>query len=164
MSEFNISTNILNSKLQNTNNSNISNESESEAIMLEDLNSPIDEELIASKFKIIVNDYYEILDKIELLKEHLTKLKKKKISYDQFMLKFASRQNIGELNTKQGKIRFTTSKQKPPLNFESLQRGLITFFNDSKKGNDIANHIMINRKPVERKRVKLTKKRIKSKE
>ena len=76
------------------------------------------------------------------------------------MLKFANKQNIGELNTKQGKIKFTVSKQKPPLNFETLQRGLITFFNDSQKGNEIANHIMNNRQPIERKKVKITKKRI----
>ena len=78
MDEFNISTDILNSNLQeDKNNIKLEDENLSDIDLSDSNNASANEELVASKFKVIVTDYYQILDKITVLKEHLIKLKKR---------------------------------------------------------------------------------------
>jgi len=107
-----------------------------------------DEEFI--EFKTNVKEWLALDDDIITLQKAIKDRKNKKTELTPKVLDYMGRFNINDLNTNNGKIKFTKSLCTKPLNKQFLVSRLGDFFKDFSKGEKAAAFILENRDKEEK--------------
>lgn len=102
------------------------------------------------EFKKNVRDWITLDDDIQTLQKALKERKKNKDSLTPEILDYMNRFKINDLNTNDGKLKFTKSFQTKALNKKYLISRLGDFFKDLSKGEKVASYIMDNRDKEEK--------------
>ena len=120
-----------------------------------------DEEVIINKnspdfieFKSNVQEWLTIDDDIITLQKAIKDIKAKKNELTPKIMKFMDDYKINDLNTNNGKLRFTKSLYTKPLNKQFLIAKLGDFFRDFNKGEKAASFILENRDKEEKTQLK----------
>ena len=103
-----------------------------------------------SDFKRKVKDWLTIDDDIITLQNAIKDRKKQKDRLTPEILDFMDRFEINDLNTNDGKLKFTKSMYTKPLNKKFLISRLGDFFKDFSKGEKVAGFILDNRDKEEK--------------
>ena len=106
-------------------------------------------------FKKEVSDWITLDDDIRTLQKAIKERKDKKTELTPKILYFMEKFKINDLNTNDGKLKFSRSLYTKPLNKKYLISRLGDFFRDYSKGEKIAGFIMDNRDKEEK--VRLTR-------
>jgi len=101
------------------------------------------------KFKENVKEWLTLDDDIATLQNAIKERKKKKDQLTPNIMKFMDRFEINDLNTHNGKLKFTKSVQTKPLNKQFIISRLGDYFKDFGKGEKIASYILENRDKTE---------------
>ena len=101
-----------------------------------------------------VSKYLSIDDKIKKLTLELREAKKEKLLMSNDVLNLMSDYNIEDLNTKNGKLKYTISKTKKAVSKKDLLQKLSIFLKSSDKANNAMKFIYDNREVVEKVRLK----------
>ncbi len=101
-----------------------------------------------------VSNYLSIDDKIRKLSLELREAKKEKLMMSNDVLNLMSDYNIEDLNTKNGKLKYTISKTKKAVSKKDLLQKLSIFLKSSDQANDALKFIYDNREVVEKVRLK----------
>ena len=102
------------------------------------------------QFKSSVKEWLTLDDDIITLQKAIKERKNKKNELTANILDFMNRFKINDLNTQEGKIKFTKSLYTKPLNKQFLITKLGNFFKDFKKGERAASFILENRDKEEK--------------
>ena len=102
------------------------------------------------EFKINVKEWLTLDDDIITLQKAIKDRKTKKNDLTPKILDFMNRFKINDLNTINGKLKFTKSLQTKPLNKQFLISRLGDFFKDFTKGEKAASFILENRDKEEK--------------
>jgi hypothetical protein len=102
------------------------------------------------EFKINVKEWLTLDDDIITLQKAIKDRKTKKNDLTPKILDFMNRFKINDLNTTNGKLKFTKSLQTKPLNKQFLVSRLGDFFKDFTKGEKAASFILENRDKEEK--------------
>jgi hypothetical protein len=113
-----------------------------------DLFTDDNEEFI--EFKDNVKEWITLDDDIITLQDAIKERKKKKNEITPKIMDFMNRFEINDLNTNNGKLKFTKSLQTKPLNKTFLISRLGDFFKDFNKGEKAATYILENRDKEEK--------------
>jgi hypothetical protein len=106
------------------------------------------------EFKANVKEWLTLDDDIITLQKAIKERKKKKDELTPKVLDFMNRFKINDLNTQEGKIKFTKSLYTKPLNKQFLISRLGDFFKDFNKGEKAASYILENRDKEEKFKLK----------
>ena len=106
------------------------------------------------EFKNNVKEWLTLDDDIITLQKAIKERKKKKDELTPKVLDFMNRFKINDLNTNNGKLKFTKSLQTKPLNKQFLITRLGDFFKDFSKGEKVASYILENRDKEEKLKLK----------
>ena len=112
-----------------------------------------------NEFKINVKEWIMIDDDIIKLQGAIKERKKKKDELTPKIMDFMGRFEINDLNTADGKLKFSKSMYTKPLNKQFLMAKLSDYFKDYNKGEKMAQFILNNRDKEE----KIKLRRVKSK-
>jgi len=138
-------------KLNNYENSNSEAEEDDEELDGEDISNLLNdnnEEFI--EFKNNIKEWLTLDDDIITLQNALKDRKSKKNKLTPTILDFMNRYKINDLNTNNGKLKFTKSLQTKPLNKQYLISRLGDFFKDFSKGEKVASFVLENRDKEEK--------------
>ena len=102
------------------------------------------------EFKSNVKEWLTLDDDIQTLQKALKERKTRKNQITPNVLDFMNRFKINDLNTQEGKIKFTKSTYTKPLNKQFLISRLGDFFKDFNKGEKAASFILDNRDKQEK--------------
>jgi len=102
------------------------------------------------EFKMNVKEWLTLDDDIMTLQKAIKDRKIKKNDLTPKILDFMNRFKINDLNTNNGKLKFTKSLQTKPLNKQFLISRLGDFFKDFSKGEKAASFILENRDKEEK--------------
>jgi len=103
-----------------------------------------------------VKEYLSIDDEIKALNKAVLERKKKKKDLSEFILECMKKIEINHINVTGGKLSYSISKNKSPLNKQNITDSLSKYFNDEQKAVEICKHILDTREKVERIRLKRT--------
>jgi hypothetical protein len=106
------------------------------------------------EFKDSVKEWLTLDDDIITLQKAIKDRKNKKNELTPKILDFMNRFKINDLNTNNGKLKFTKSLQTKPLNKQYLISRLGDYFKDFAKGEKAASFILENRDKEEKLRLK----------
>ena len=121
------------------------------------------EKKLSTEFIDNIKNWLILDDKIRDITKNLKELKRMKKQIHENMLSFMEENNVSELKAGNGKLRYSVSKTKEPIKYETIESGLLKYFdNNAEKVTEICDCIFKNRKVIERKRVKRTFNRKKS--
>ncbi len=101
------------------------------------------------EFKKNVNEWMTLDDDIIKLQNAIKERKIKKNELTPQIMKFMDKFKVNDLNTGNGKLKFTRSLQTKPLNKDFLTSRLSDFFKDFSKGEKAALFILENRDKTE---------------
>jgi hypothetical protein len=101
------------------------------------------------EFKSNVKDWLALDDDIKKLQEAISGRKKMKNELTPKILEFMSHNKINDLNTSDGKIKYTKSVRTKPLNKDYLINKLGDFFKDLNRGQKAASYLLDNREKSE---------------
>ena len=102
------------------------------------------------EFKNNVKDWVTLDDDISTLQKAIKERKKKKDELTPQIMDFMNRFKINDLNTVNGKLKFTKTLYTKPLNKQYLISKLGDFFKDFNKGEKAASFILENRDKEEK--------------
>jgi len=102
------------------------------------------------EFKNNVKDWVTLDDDINTLQKAIKERKKKKDELTPQIMDFMNRFKINDLNTVNGKLKFTKTLYTKPLNKQYLISKLGDFFKDFNKGEKAASFILENRDKEEK--------------
>ena len=123
----------------------------------------MDNQFFKQKLKESVKEYLNIDNEINTLQVAVKERKKKKEELSAFILGAMKSNEIQQMNINNEKLVYSVSSCKTPLNKNYLNNVLTNYFNNNDKALDVINHILTNRKKVEKvklKRVAEKKKKI----
>ena len=109
-----------------------------------------------------VKEYLDIDDQIKALNKAVKARRDRKKKLSESILKTMKQFEINNMNTSNGKLVYSVTKTKEPLNRKSLTRTLNIYFGSSDKANELSKFVMENRKQIEK--VQLKRKIFKTKE
>lgn len=132
--------NTLNNTLNNTQNVN-------EEEYYEELN---DDNYEFVEFKEHVKEWLALDDDILTLQRAIKERKTRKVDLTSKIMSFMDEYKLNDLNTNNGKIKFTKSLYTKPLNKQYLISKLADYLRDSTKGEKAALFIMENREKTEK--------------
>lgn len=115
-----------------------------------------DFELYKKKLQENVKEYLQIDDEIKALNKAIKERKKKKIDLSQYILACMNKFEINHMNITGGKLIYSVSKNKAPLNKNNITNLLTKYFDNDTKGAEVCNYILENREKIERVRLKRT--------
>ena len=102
------------------------------------------------EFKRKVKRWISLDDEIRTLRDAVKVRNNEKKELAPFIIDFMKRNEVSDLNTRNGKLRTRTSMYKKPLNQKSIQNKLVEFFNNLDKGKAAAEYLINNRDKEER--------------
>ncbi len=103
------------------------------------------------KFKNDVNEWIQLDDDVKTLRDAIKDRNKRKKELAPVILEFMKMNGIENLQTKTGgKLKYRASMVKKPLNQKEIKSKLCDFFNNIKRGEQVASFLLDNREKVER--------------
>jgi len=102
------------------------------------------------EFKRKVKRWIDLDDEIRTLRDAVKVRNNEKKELAPFIIDFMKRNEVSDLNTRNGKLKTRTSMYKKPLNQKSIQNKLVEFFNNLDKGKAAAEYLINNRDKEER--------------
>lgn len=106
------------------------------------------------QLKITVKEYLELDNQIATLQKAVKERKDKKQKLSQLILSVMKKNDIDQMNMNNDRLVYTVSQCKTPLNKNYLNTVLSSYFNNNEKTTDVIDHILNNRKKVEKVRLK----------
>ena len=104
-----------------------------------------------------VKEYLTIDDEIKALNKAVKERKEKKNELSQYILACMNKFEINHMNINGGKLIYSVSKNKSPLNKSNITNILTKYFdNNNMKGAEVCKYILENREKIERIRLKRT--------
>ena len=123
----------------------------------------MENQFFKQKLKESVNEYLKIDNEINTLQSAIKERKTKKTELSSFILGAMTSNEIQQMNINNEKLVYSVTQSKKPLSKEYLNNVLTDYFRNNDKALDVINHILTNRKKVEKvklKRVAERKKKI----
>jgi hypothetical protein len=123
----------------------------------------MENQFFKQKLKESVNEYLKIDNEINTLQSAIKERKTKKTELSSFILGAMKSNEIQQMNINNEKLVYSVTQSKKPLSKEYLNNVLTDYFRNNDKALDVINHILTNRKKVEKvklKRVAERKKKI----
>jgi hypothetical protein len=108
------------------------------------------------QLKINVKMYLDTDDQIKALNKAIIERRKKKNELSEEILVTMKKFEIDNMNTKNGKLIYSTTKSTKPLNKSNLISGLNLYFKDEDKSKNISKLVLDNREKVEKVRLRRT--------
>lgn len=115
-----------------------------------------DFEIYKKKLQENVKDYLNIDDEIKALSKAVKERKEKKKEVSEYILACMNKFEINHMNVNGGKLIYSVSKNKAPLNKENITNILTKYFDDNSRGKEVCKYLLENREKVERVRLKRT--------
>ncbi len=109
-----------------------------------------------TQLKTDVKQYLEIDDEISALNKALKERRKTKAKLADSILGIMKKFEVDNMNTKNGRLIYSVSKQKKPLNKDNIIKGLNIYFNDIEKAKNATKIVLENRGTVEKVKLKRT--------
>ena len=106
------------------------------------------------QLKKAVNEYLDLDNQISTLQKAIKERKDKKQKLSQLILSVMKKNDIDQMNMNNDRLVYTVSQCKTPLNKNYLNTVLSSYFNNNEKTTDVIDHILNNRKKVEKVRLK----------
>ena len=104
-----------------------------------------------------VKQYLEIDDQIIALNKAIRERRKTKAKLSDNILDIMKKFEVDNMNTKNGRLIYSVTKQKKPLNKENIIKGLSIYFNNDEEKAKLATKIVLeNRGTVEKVKLKRT--------
>lgn len=114
----------------------------------------MDNQFFKQKLRESVKEYLNIDNEISTLQAAIKERKKKKEELSSFILGAMKSNEIQQMNINNEKLVYSVSKCTTPLNKTYLNNVLTNYFNNNDKALDVINHILTNRKKVEKVKLK----------
>ena len=103
-----------------------------------------------------VKMYLDMDDQIKALNKAIAERRKRKNELSEEILGTMKKFEIDNMNTKNGKLIYSTTKSTKPLNKSNLISGLNLYFKDEDKSKNISKLVLDNREKVEKVRLRRT--------
>ena len=116
--------------------------------MNENIMSDQEFQFFKDKLKNEVKEYLELDDQIKAIKKALKERKEKKKKLSESILENMKGFNIDFMNTKNGKLTYTTNKRKEPLNKKNLITGLNNYFDNEVESKKVSKIVLDSRSDV----------------
>ena len=101
-----------------------------------------------------VKEYLSLDDQIKALNKASKERRDRKKKLSESILSLMKQFEINNMNTSNGKLVYSVTKTKEPLNRKSLTRTLNIYFGSSDKANELSKFVMENRKQIEKFKLK----------
>jgi hypothetical protein len=124
-------------------------------LMFEDINEN-EFQFYKEQLKKDVKQYLEIDDEILALNKAARERRKTKIKLADNILDIMKKIEVDNMNTKNGRLIYSVTKKKNPLNKFNLIKGLNVYFNDENKAKEATTVLLENRGHVEKIQLKRT--------
>ena len=108
------------------------------------------------QLKANVKIYLDMDDQIKALNKAIVERRKKKNELSEEILGTMKKFEIDNMNTKNGKLIYSTTKSTKPLNKTNLITGLNLYFQDEDKAKNISKIVLNNREKVEKVKLRRT--------
>jgi hypothetical protein len=116
--------------------------------MTENIMSEEEFQFFKDKLKIEVKDYLELDDQIKAINKALKERRDRKKALSESILENMKKFQIDFMSTKNGKLTYSESKRKEPLNKKNLITGLNTYFNNEDESKRVSKVVLESRKDV----------------
>lgn len=93
-------------------------------------------------FKEKVKEWIHLDDDIKTLNGHLKERKKKKTELTPEILEFMEKFNIKDMNTDSGKLKYSETIVKKPMNKEYIRKKLVDFLKSTQKADEATNFLL----------------------
>lgn len=103
-----------------------------------------------------VKMYLDMDDQIKALNKAIVERRKKKNELSEEILGTMKKFEIDNMNTKNGKLIYSTTKSTKPLNKSNLITGLNLYFQDEDKAKNVSKIVLDNRDKVEKVKLRRT--------
>jgi len=103
-----------------------------------------------------VKMYLDMDDQIKALNKAIVERRKKKNELSEEILGTMKKFEIDNMNTKNGKLFYSTTKSTKPLNKSNLITGLNLYFQDEDKAKNVSKIVLDNRDKVEKVKLRRT--------
>ena len=108
------------------------------------------------QLKTNVKNYLEMDDQIKALNKAIVERRKKKNELSEEILGTMKKFEIDNMNTKNGKLIYSSSKSTKPLNKSNLISGLNLYFKDEDKAKNVSKLVLDSREKVEKVKLRRT--------
>ena len=108
------------------------------------------------QLKTNVKIYLDMDDQIKALNKAIVERRKKKNELSEEILGTMKKFEIDNMNTKNGKLIYSTTKSTKPLNKNNLITGLNLYFQDEDKAKNVSKIVLNNRDKVEKVKLRRT--------
>jgi hypothetical protein len=108
------------------------------------------------QLKVNVKMYLDMDDQIKALNKAIVERRKKKNELSEEILGTMKKFEIDNMNTKNGKLIYSTTKSIKPLNKTNLITGLNLYFQDEDKAKNVSKIVLDNRDKVEKVKLRRT--------
>ena len=115
-----------------------------------------DFDLYKKKLQENVKEYLTIDDEIKALNKAIKERKDKKKEISEYILVCMNKFEINHMNVTGGKLIYSVSKNKAPLNKDNITNILTKYFDDNTRGKEVCKYLLENREKVDRVRLKRT--------
>ena len=113
-------------------------------------------DLYKDKLQQNVKHYLSIDDEIKALSKAIKERKDKKKEISEYILACMNKFEINHMNITGGKLIYSVSKNKVPLNKKNMSTILSKYFDNDMKAQEVCNYLLENREKKERIRLKRT--------
>jgi len=97
------------------------------------------------EFKKLVHKWLSIDDDIRKLKKAEKELNDSKKNLSEMIIEFMAKNSIEDCNTGNGKLKYSVTQHKKPINKQYLIDKLGLYMNNNKKGEEVANYLLESR-------------------
>ena len=108
------------------------------------------------QLKTNVKNYLEMDDQIKALNKAIIERRKKKNELSEEILGTMKKFEIDNMNTKNGKLIYSSSKSTKPLNKSNLISGLNLYFKDEDKAKNVSKLVLDSREKVDKVKLRRT--------
>jgi hypothetical protein len=108
------------------------------------------------QLKANVKIYLDMDDQIKALNKAIVERRKKKNELSKEILVTMKKYEIDNMNTKNGKLIYSTTKSSKPLNKNNLITGLNLYFQDEEKAKNVSKIVLEHREKIEKVKLRRT--------
>ena len=123
------------------------------------MNNINEEELqfLKQKLQEYTKEYLDLDEQIKALTKAIRERKNKKKEASENILKCMKQFDIGYMNIKDGKLIYSVTKNKAPMNKENITKTLSEYYNSVEKASEVCSYIFENRSKVEKVKLRRTR-------
>jgi hypothetical protein len=103
-----------------------------------------------------VKEYLELDEHIKALNKAIKERRKKKNDLSLCILESMKHHDINFMNIKGGKLIYSVTKTKAPMNKETIGKSLSNYFNSNQRASEVCKYLFDNREKIEKVKLKRT--------